>query len=136
MTRIEGATPVLRVADVDRSVEWYRRVLRFDADCFPDKPPHEFAILTRDGARIMLQRVSPGEKAGPMDPETWSVHLRLSGTKLLELHDQVRLETKVVAGPWRKFYCDVEFEIADPDGHRLCLGEVLPDRVQVPSPPE
>jgi catechol 2,3-dioxygenase-like lactoylglutathione lyase family enzyme len=136
MTRIEGATPVLHVADVDRSVEWYRRVLSFNADCFPDEPPREFAILTRDAARIMLQRVSPGEKAGPMNPATWSVHLRLSGEKLLELHDQVALETKVVAGPWRRFYCDVEFEIADPDGHRLCLGEVLPDSVQVPSPPE
>ena len=127
---------MLRVADVDRSVEWYRRVLRFDADCFADEPPHEFAILTRDGARIMLQRASPDEKAGPRNPATWSVHLRLSGEKLLELHDQVRLETKVVAGPWRKFYCDVEFEIADPAGHRLCLGEVLPDSVQVASPPE
>ena len=136
MLRIEDAAPVLRVADVDLSVEWYRRVLRFDADCFPDEPPHAFAILARDGARIMLQRVAPGEKAGPMNPETWSVYLRLSGEELLQLHDQVRLETKVLAGPWRKFYCNVEFEIADPDGHRLCLGEVLPDTVQVPSSPE
>lgn len=136
MTRIEGAAPVLRVADVDRSVAWYRRVLRFDADCFPDEPPHAFAILTRDGATIMLQGVSPGEQAGPLDPGNWSVYLRLSGEKLLELHEQVRLETKVLAGPWRKFYCNVEFEIADPDGHRLCLGEVLPDNVQVASPPE
>jgi catechol 2,3-dioxygenase-like lactoylglutathione lyase family enzyme len=136
MARIDTAVPVLRVADVDRSVDWYRRVLRFEADCFPDEPPYAFAILTRDGATLMLQRVSSGERAGPTNPEEWSVYLRLSGGKLLELHDQVRLETKVLAGPWRKFYCNVEFEIADPDGHRLCLGEVLPDSVQLAEPLE
>jgi catechol 2,3-dioxygenase-like lactoylglutathione lyase family enzyme len=136
VTRIERAVPVLRVADVDHSVDWYKRVLGFDAECFPDKPPSVFAILTRDGAEIMLQSVSRAEHAGPPNPDTWSVYLRLSGQELLELHDQIELVTKVLAGPWRRFYRDVEFEIADPDGHRLCLGEVLPDSVPLPSPPE
>jgi hypothetical protein len=136
MMRIDRAVPVLRVADVDRSVNWYRRVLRFDAECFPAEPPYAFAILTRDGAELMLQRVSSGERSGPVDPEAWSVYLRLSGQKLLELHDEVRAETKVLAGPCRKTYCQAEFEIADPDGHRLCLGELLPDSVQLPESPE
>jgi catechol 2,3-dioxygenase-like lactoylglutathione lyase family enzyme len=136
MTRIERAVPVLRVADVGRSIDWYQRVLGFTADCFPDEPPHEFAIITRDGAELMLQRVAPGEKAGPVSSSSWSVYLRLSGEALLSLHDQVKLHTAVLAGPWRKFYCDAEFEIADPDGHRLCLGELLPESVQLPSPLE
>ena len=136
MTRIEGAVPVLRVADVDRSVEWYKRVLGFEAQCFPDQPPYEFAVVTRDGAEIMLQRVSTGERAGPVNTDTWSVYLRLSGEQILRLHDEVKLVTTVLAGPWRKFYCDAEFEIADPDGHRLCLGEVLPATVELPAPSE
>lgn len=135
MARIEKAVPVLQVADVDRSIDWYRRVLGFDAECFPDEPPFEFAIIGRDGAEIMLQRVG-AEHAGPVHRDTWSVYLRLSGEELLQLHERVALETKVLAGPWRKFYCNVEFEIADPDGHRLCLSEVLPDSLQLPSPSE
>jgi hypothetical protein len=134
MTTIVRAIPVLRVADVGLSVEWYRRVLGFEADCSPSEPPHAFAMITRDGAELMLQRVAPGEKAGPVSADTWSVYLRLSGEGLLQLCDQVKLHTPVLAGPWRKFYCDAEFEIADPDGHRLCLGELLPDSVQLPSP--
>jgi catechol 2,3-dioxygenase-like lactoylglutathione lyase family enzyme len=133
MTRIERAVPVLRVADVGMSVDWYRRVLGFEAECFPDEPPHEFAILRRDGAELMLQRVASGEKPGPANSGTWSVYLRLSGEGLLALHDHVSLHTTVLAGPWRKVYCDAEFEIADPDGHRLCLGELLPESVQLPS---
>src|SRR5689334_4607010 len=108
MTTFERSVPVLRVADVGQSVAWYERVLGFDADCFPDEPPHEFAIITRDGAELMLQRVAPGEKAGPVSSNTWSVYLRLSGEGLLPLHDQVRLHTAVLAGPWRKFYGDAE----------------------------
>jgi catechol 2,3-dioxygenase-like lactoylglutathione lyase family enzyme len=136
MTRIDNAVPVLRVADVGRSIAWYERVLGFKAECFPDTPPYDFAILNRDGAEIMLQRVSPPEQAGPPSQESWSVYLRLAGEHILELHERVKGETAVLAGPWRRFYCNVEFEIADPDGHRLCLGEVLPDTVNVPSPPE
>jgi catechol 2,3-dioxygenase-like lactoylglutathione lyase family enzyme len=136
MMRLVSAVPVLRVADVDRSVDWYRRVLRFDAECFPAEPPYAFAILTRDGAELMLQRVSSGESSGPVNPEGWSVYLRVSGQKLLELHDEIRIETEVLAGPWRKAYGQAEFEVVDPDGHRLCVGELLPDSVQLPEPPE
>ena len=39
------AVPLLRVADVTRSIEWYRSILGFVADPFPAQPPHEFAIL-------------------------------------------------------------------------------------------
>jgi catechol 2,3-dioxygenase-like lactoylglutathione lyase family enzyme len=134
MTTIVRAIPVLRVADVGRSVEWYRRVLGFEADGSPGEPRHAFAMITRDGAELMLQGVAPGEEAGPVSADTWSVYLRLSGEGLLQLCDQVKLHTPVLAGPWRKFYCDAEFEIADPDGHRLCLGELLPDSVELPSP--
>jgi len=102
----------------------------------PDEPPHEFAIVTRGGAELMLQRVARGEKAGPVNSNGWSVYLRLSGEGILQLLEQIQRDTPVLAGPWRKFYGDVEFEIADPDGHRLCLGELLPESIQLPSPKE
>src|SRR6187431_1745175 len=106
MTSIERSVPVLCVADVGRSVDWYKRVLGFEGDCFPDAPPHEFAIVTRGGAELMLQRVARGERAGPVNSNGWSVYLRLSGEGILQLLEQIQLETPVLAGPWRKFYGD------------------------------
>jgi catechol 2,3-dioxygenase-like lactoylglutathione lyase family enzyme len=44
---IASATPVLRVADVAKSIAFYRDTLGFTGDPFPEKPPYEFAILRR-----------------------------------------------------------------------------------------
>ncbi len=135
MTKVEGAIAVLGVADVERSVAWYGQVLGFEAQCFPQQPPYVFAILTRDRAEVMLQRVAPNA-SGPVDPKVWSLYLRLSGAELLQLHARVASSTQVLVGPWRKPYGDAEFEIADPDGHRIVLGEVLPTDIDLPSSSE
>jgi hypothetical protein len=56
MSKVESAVPVLQVADVERSSNWYASVLGFVAESFPESPPYTFAILRRDGAEVMLQR--------------------------------------------------------------------------------
>ena len=53
--RFERAVPVLQVADVSRSIDWYVAAFGFDPDPFPPNPPYSFAILRRDGAEMMLQ---------------------------------------------------------------------------------
>jgi catechol 2,3-dioxygenase-like lactoylglutathione lyase family enzyme len=53
---IKQIVPVLRVADVARSIEWYRGTLGFAADPFPATPPYEFAILRQGTAELMLRR--------------------------------------------------------------------------------
>jgi catechol 2,3-dioxygenase-like lactoylglutathione lyase family enzyme len=54
-TSYQRAAPVLQVADVAASLRWYKDVLGFAADVWPDNPPYTFAILRRDGAEIMLR---------------------------------------------------------------------------------
>ena len=55
---MRSQVPLLRVANVGRSIEWYHSTLGFVGDPFPAAPPHEFAILRHGQAEIMLRRGS------------------------------------------------------------------------------
>lgn len=119
--RVDSPVPVLQVADVARSMEWYARVFGFRANPFPDAPPYSFAILQRDGSEIMLQR-------GPADAADrpragWSVYLRVTGGRLRELAEAARAETGLVREPQLMPYRQVEFDVVDPDGHVVCVAE-------------
>jgi hypothetical protein len=128
------------VADVARSIAWYACVLGASADPFPDSPPYSFAILRRDNVEIMLQ--CAGEDiakppTAPIRPQIgWSVYLRLEGGRLLALAEAVQPHTPLLRGPERMFYGQVEFEVSDPDGHRLCIAEALPVSAKVPAATE
>jgi catechol 2,3-dioxygenase-like lactoylglutathione lyase family enzyme len=130
--RFERAAPVLQVADVGRSIDWYVATLGFDPDPFPKNPPYAFAILRRDGAEIMLQ----GEES-PRPPDAkedgWTVYLRIAGDGLLELADSVRRATPLVRGPERMFYGLVELDVLDPDGYRICVSGSVPAGANVPA---
>ena len=54
---MESAVPAFRVANVARSMAWYRDVLGFAADPFGPPGDPSFAILRRDGAELMLQKI-------------------------------------------------------------------------------
>lgn len=130
------AVPVLKVLDVGRSIAWYSSVFGFTADPFPDSPPYSFAILCRDGAQIMLQGIEVGPDQRRSSDEIhseWDVYLRVRGGSLLALAEATRKQTKLLRGPERAFYGQVEFEVADPDGHRVCVGEPLPPAANIPT---
>ena len=128
------AVPVLKVWDVGRSIDWYSSVFGFTADPFPDSPPYSFAILCRDGAQIMLQGsedVAEQQRPSSVHSE-WDVYLRVHGGNLLSLAEAAKELTVLLRGPERAFYGQVEFEVADPDGHRICVGEPLPAALDIP----
>jgi catechol 2,3-dioxygenase-like lactoylglutathione lyase family enzyme len=129
--RFERAVPVLQVADVGRSIDWYVAALGFDPAPFPQNPPYAFAILRRDSAEIMLQGGTPH----PLDAkdEGWTVYLRIAGEGLLDLADSVRRAAPLVRGPERMFYGLVEFEVVDPDGYRICISGAAPADANVPT---
>jgi uncharacterized glyoxalase superfamily protein PhnB len=130
--RFERAVPVLQVADVGRSIDWYVAAFGFDPDPFPRNPPYAFAILRRDGAEIMLQ--GEGSSRPPDATEDgWTVYLRIAGDGLLDLADSVGRATPLVRGPERMFYGLVEFEVLDPDGHRICVSGSAPAGAHVPA---
>ena len=126
MTRFASVVPVLRVADVARCMSWYREILGFSVDPFPAEAPFEFCILRRDAAELMLRRTKTPIVRTPASHD-WDVYLRLEGNELTALLDHARRRTPLVRGPELMPYGQIEFELEDPEGHRICVAEVLDD---------
>ncbi len=130
---IKQAIPLLRVADVARSIEWYRGTLGFVGDPFPPKPPYQFAILRHGQTEMMLRRGSPPARSNPR-PYDWDVYLRLEGSQFREMFAQLNALGIVTRRLERMFYGLAEFEITDPDGYIICLSQMLEDASDLPSP--
>src|SRR5262249_46679160 len=81
---IQLLVPVLRVADVARSMQWYRETLALAGDPFPAKPPFEFAILRQEEVELMLRRGSPPMRPAPRQYD-WDVYLRREGERFREV---------------------------------------------------
>jgi uncharacterized glyoxalase superfamily protein PhnB len=133
-SRIVMATPVLRVADVAKSMAFYRDSLGLIGDPFPDKPPFEFAILRSGTIEIMLRRGKP--RASVSCPHDWDIYLRLEGRRIRELFAQLASKGIVTRRLERMFYGQAEFEITDPDGYAICVAEALGEMGDLPSPSE
>jgi len=131
---LKAIVPVLRVADVERSIRWYASVLGFTPDPFPTQPPYEFAMLTLGRAELMLRRwpnyIRPPETPG------WDVYVRLDGGAIRQVYERLSKSPTIARRLERMPYGLAEFEIRDPDGHRLCFGESadaagdIPDAVE------
>lgn len=126
MLRFASIVPVLRVTDVARSMAWFHDILGFSTDPFPVAAPHEFCVLRRDAMEIMLRRARVVVTRTPTSHD-WDVYLRLDGGELTALLDHARKRTPLVRGPELMPSGQVEFELEDPDGHRICIAEVLVD---------
>lgn len=126
MSSVEAMVPVLRVTDVARSMEWYATLLGCTVDPFPAVAPYEFCILRCAGVELMLRRADsvPRPTGRAYD---WDVYIRLQGNALPDLATHAARYAAVVRGPELMPYGQVEFEVQDPDGYRLCLAEVLSD---------
>ena len=130
---ITQAVPLLRVADVARSIEWYRGTLGFVGDPFPASPPHEFAILRHGNVELMLRRGSPTVRPQPRQYD-WDVYLRREGVRFREVFEAFNARGIVTRKLERMPYGLAEFEITDPDGYVLCLSQLLEDASDLPTP--
>lgn len=130
---IKQAVPVLRVADVARSIDWYRNTLGFLGDPFPARPPYQFAILQHGTVELMLRHGAPPDRKSPRAYD-WDVYLRLDGFRFRELFAAFSARGIVTRRLERMPYGLVEFEITDPDGHALCLSQQIENVDGLPTP--
>jgi predicted enzyme related to lactoylglutathione lyase len=109
-TTFEHANPILRVADLQRTLRYYVDVLGFtNAEWGGD----DFTCVGRDGAGIYLCEGDQGQ-AG-----TW-VWIGVSDVETL--HEEYREKGATILHPPENFPWALEMKVGDPDGHVLRFG--------------
>src|SRR4051794_22590731 len=113
---LQSATTVFLVADVAATVLWYKKHLNFDADAVPPKPPHNFAILSKDEVSIMLQRLDGYQKPDlytKREGGVWNVYVRMEGVREFYQKLSAIPEVKILEPLRRQPYGQTEFVIED-----------------------
>jgi catechol 2,3-dioxygenase-like lactoylglutathione lyase family enzyme len=121
--KVNRVGTILAVAEVERSVAFYRDHLGFQVDALYDDPP--YATLTREGVRLSLaeQGHPAPDRPGvtmvvPDDPARLPVVLVLEVADAASIHaamvaDGVPLLADPYAPPWG----GLRFFVRDPDGY-------------------
>lgn len=105
----EGVIPILRVRDLDASLEHYTRVLGFSAD-WRDA---SFASVSRGHASLFLCQGGQGH-AG-----TW---VWIGVADAARLHDELRHKGARIRHPPTDYSWAYEMQVEDLDGHVLRMG--------------
>jgi catechol 2,3-dioxygenase-like lactoylglutathione lyase family enzyme len=122
MTRqLESISPVLLVADVVKSADYYERKLGFALRLWGEPP--NFAIARRDGISIMLNQIGAGAVIHPNAgyDGRYDVYVRVGNADALfaEIKDR---GANIAFEPSDEPYLMREFAVCDLDGHLLAFG--------------
>jgi catechol 2,3-dioxygenase-like lactoylglutathione lyase family enzyme len=119
MTRFLAIMPVLKVTDLERSVNWYVDVLGFTAaGRDSDESGAEHCFVGAGDAELLL---STGSHLGGAPSFTGTHYFRVVGVEAL--FARVRERAEVVWPLERQDYGTLEFGIRDPDGYVLAFAE-------------
>jgi catechol 2,3-dioxygenase-like lactoylglutathione lyase family enzyme len=113
--QIHGLASVLYVKDFAGSLAYYRDVLGFSGDFVWGNPPF-YAVLCLGEAAVHLNALAPAA--------TQIVCIFCSGVDALHAELAAR-GARIKRQPQDEPYGMREFEVSDPDGHRLVFGEAL-----------
>ncbi len=117
--------PILLVADIAASIAYWRDKVGFAEQTFDSAPG--FAIMTRGGARIMLQQAEHGTTIVP----NWKLREKTSNV-FIWIDDAKSLYEELIARgadiDWELYeapYGALEFGIQDPDGYDIAFAQLL-----------
>jgi uncharacterized glyoxalase superfamily protein PhnB len=125
--KLESLTPNLVVADMDRSVGFYRDLLGFTLfRTVPDAAPFAFAWMTRDGVNVFLNSLEAVRAESPALVErplggTLTLFIVLEGID--GLYARAETAASLMMPLKAQPYGMREFAIADPDGYVLTFAE-------------
>src|SRR5579863_7148167 len=107
------ATPRLPIANVHRTVEFYRKLLGFKLSLrWPAEVP-TFILLDRDDVRLAFDVV---KNHPPQSPKS-ACGFYLETADVLALHKSLEKKIKIEWGPEVYSYGRREFALRDPDGY-------------------
>jgi predicted enzyme related to lactoylglutathione lyase len=122
---LTGISPVLLVADIERSVSYYRDQLGFECEVHGDPP--DFASARRDGATLLLALCREPERIVPnwrIVDKMWNAYIRVDDADAIYTEVQERgagIDYTIYDAP----HGFREFGVQDPDGHDIAFGQPL-----------
>jgi uncharacterized glyoxalase superfamily protein PhnB len=125
MARLTGISPVLLVADLARSADYYRDRLGFTVNVHGDPP--NFATADRDGATVLLALADDPDRLVPhwqIVDKMWNAYIRVDDADAIYAELQERgagIDYTIYNTPWGFR----EFGVQDPDGHDIAFGQRL-----------
>ncbi len=106
----ERIDPILRVADLAASLDYYVRILGFKIDWTYDGL---IASVSRDGCVLMLSQGDQGHTG------TW---VWIGVEDCAAIHDELRASGAKIRNPPQNFPWALEMQVEDPDGNVLRIG--------------
>ncbi|MBI1272605.1 MAG: VOC family protein [Alphaproteobacteria bacterium] len=135
-------TPELYCSDFGASLAFYTQVLGFTVQYKRDE--HGFAMLERQGARIMIEQLAQGERTwltGPLEqPYGRGMNFQIETDRIDELFAHARKCSAAIFLPieerWYRrddtYLGNRQFLVQDPDGYLLRFFEDLGERAEPP----
>jgi len=109
-----GITPVLRVASVAASVDYYTHALGFSVDFkFPDENAPYFASVSRGKCGLFLCQGDQGH------PGSW---VWIDGVNVEKVHEEFRASGAKIRNPPTNYEWALEMQVEDLDGNVLRIG--------------
>ncbi len=130
MVQMGSVAPVLLVADVIETAEYYRDVLGFRFDQIYGDPP-SFVIVERDSARLMFRQ----PRDGAPQPANATITPNFPGDVFIWVDDVEALaaelggrKAEILGGPTdRPIWNGRELEVRDCNGRSLLFGQAMGD---------
>ena len=119
MPRITGIMPVLRVVDLQRSIDWYTRLIGFELRWrLPNDGGGENCLLQSGTTTLML---STGSHLGDKPVLSGTLYFNTEGVR--QFYAAVKDSVEIVWPLAVMEYGTVEFGIRDCDGYTLAFAE-------------
>lgn len=127
---LKKLTPNLIVADVARSLAWYRDVLGFEvAMTVPPSDaaaPFAFAMVKSGGVEVMLNSIESATSEYPAFKGRaigGTLTLFMDVANITQVHAALKDRVTIVMPLEKKWYGVTEFAFTDPDGYIITFAE-------------
>ena len=114
--KINKMSPQFIVADIERSVEFYTKVLGFDVDFRYDD---FYAGISKDGCSIHLKEGT--SSIGNKHNENLDIVFAVDGIE--DLYEEISRRSVEIVQPLREMPYGKEFYFTDPDGHVIAFSQ-------------